>query len=165
MKDRASIEAAKFICNTGKIVHDRILKIQSEFFSSSENGAANVLSLGQLNAVKILAESGELTMNELAVRLSVSPPSASTMVDRLVEKGVFCREHSTKDRRKVVVRVSPEAAKIAEEIGKSTTQFFVELVDKIGLETAQKWCEVLSTVEAALTETPETQYPQKEKPA
>jgi DNA-binding MarR family transcriptional regulator len=151
----ATIEAARYICDTGKIVHDRIVKIQSLNFASSDEGTVTELSMSQLNAVKTLLECGELTMNELAEQLAVSPPSASAMVDRLVEKGVFCREHSTKDRRKVVVRISPEAVTVAEEIKSNMLRFFVELVEKIGVETAQKWCDVLSSVKSALAEEPD----------
>jgi DNA-binding MarR family transcriptional regulator len=95
-----------------------------------------------------------MTMSELADQLSVSPPSASVLVDRLVEKGILCREHSTTDRRKVVVRVSPEAEKIVEEIIANILQFFVDLVEKIGIETAQKWCDVLTHVTSVLSDEP-----------
>ncbi len=159
MKKDETIEKAQYICETGKVIHDRIVEIQSGYFSSSKNGKLNDLSITQLNAVKTLWDSGELTMSELADRLGVSPPSASVMVDRLVEKGIFCREHSTTDRRKVVVRVSPEAEKIAEEITSLIFQFFVDLVEQIGIENAQKWCDVLTRVKAALTDDPVVRIP------
>lgn len=152
MKKDTIIDKAQYICNTGKIIHDRIVKIQSAYFASSKNGTLNDLSITQLNAIKTLWDSGELTMSELADQLGISPPSASVLVDRLVEKGIFCREHSTKDRRKVVVRVSPEAEKIAEEITSRILQFFVDLVEQIGIDNAQKWCDVLTCVKSALSE-------------
>ena len=157
VKKDTTIEKAQYICDTGKIIHDRIVKIQSAYFASSKNGALNDLSITQLNAIKTLWDSGELNMSELADQLAVSPPSASVLVDRLVEKGIFCREHSTTDRRKVVVRVSPEAEKIAEEITSLILQFFVDLVEKIGIENAQKWCDVLTCVKSALSKEHETQ--------
>lgn len=156
MKNISTIETAQYICNTGKIIHDRIVKIQSTYFSASKNGVLSDLSITQLNAIKTLWDSGELTMSELADQLGVSPPSASVLVDRLVDKGIFCREHSTTDRRKVVVRVSPEAEKMAEEITSLIVQFFVDLVEKIGAETAQKWCDVLTCVKSAIAEEYET---------
>lgn len=155
MVNDETIEAARYICDTGKLVHDRIIKIQSLNLASSDEGTASELSVSQLNAVKTLLDCGELTMNELAERLAVTPPSASAMVDRLVEKGVVIREHSTQDRRKVVVRISPEAVKVAEEIKSRILHFFVELVEKIGFETAQKWCEVLSSVKDVLAQEPD----------
>ncbi len=159
MKKDETIDKAQYICETGKLIHDRIVKIQSAYFSSSKNGTLNDLSISQLNAIKTLWDSRELTMSELADQLAVSPPSASVMVDRLVEKGIFCREHSTTDRRKVVVRVSPEAEKIAEEITSLILQFFVDLVEQIGIETAQKWCDVLTRVKTALAEEPGARRP------
>jgi len=154
MNKDATIEAAQYICNTGRILHDRIVKIQSAYFTCNKNGQLNDLSITQLNAIKILWDCGEMTMSALADQLSVSPPSASVLVDRLVEKGILCREHSTEDRRKVVVRVSPEAEKIVEEIIDNILQFFVDLVEKIGIETAQKWCDVLTHVTSVLSEEP-----------
>lgn len=154
MKNDTTIEKAQYICNTGKIIHDRIVKIQSAYFASGKSGRLNDLSITQLNAIKVLWDSGEMTMSELADQLGVSPPSASVLVDRLVEKGILCREHSTTDRRKVVVRVSPEADKIAKEITSNILQFFVDLVEKIGIETAQKWCDVLTHVKSVLSEEP-----------
>jgi len=159
VKKDETIDKAQYICETGKLIHDRIVKIQSGYFSTSKNGTLNDLSITQLNAIKILWDSGELTMSELADQLAVSPPSASVLVDRLVEKGIFCREHSTKDRRKVVVRVSPEAEIIAEEITSLILRFFVDLVEQIGIETAQKWCDVLTRVKTALAEEPDTHVP------
>lgn len=159
MKNASTIQKAQYICNTGKIIHDRIVKIQSVYFASSQSGALNDLSITQLNAIKILWDSGEMTMSGLADLLGVSPPSASVLVDRLVEKGICCREHSTTDRRKVVVRISPEAEKIAEEITSNILQFFVDLVEKIGIETAQKWCDVLTHVKSVLSEDPDSRIP------
>ncbi len=152
MEKDTIIEAARYICETGRLVHDRIVKIQNNHLATCEGDGANELSMSQLHAVKTLYESGELTMNELAAQLSVSPPSASAMVDRLVEKGVVCREHSTEDRRKVVVRVSPEAVLMAEGIKSNIMQFFIELVDRIGIETARQWCDVLACVKTALSD-------------
>ncbi len=154
MNKAATIETAQYICNTGRIIHDRIVKIQSAYLAGNKNGQLNDLSITQLNAIKILWDRGEMTMSELADQLSVSPPSASVLVDRLVEKGILCREHSTTDRRKVVVRVSPEAEKVVEEIIANILQFFVDLVEKIGIETAQKWCDVLTHVTDVLSDEP-----------
>jgi DNA-binding MarR family transcriptional regulator len=152
MRNNATIEMARYIFTTGKLIHDRIIKIQSQYLASFEKSPFQELSISQLHAIRIVRESGELSMSELAEQMAVSPPSASAMVDRLVEKGVLCREHSTQDRRKVVVRISPEAVKKAEEIEQRIMQLFVDLVGKIGSETAQKWCDVLSRVKSALPE-------------
>lgn len=152
MTTDSTIDKARYIFSTGKLIHDRIIKIQNQCLATCEEGECHEMSVSQLHMLRIVRQSGELTMSELAERMEVSPPSASAMVDRLVEKGVLSREHSTQDRRKVVVRVSPEAVIKAESIEANIMQLFIDLVDKLGPETAQKWCDVLACVKIALSE-------------
>ena len=146
------IEQARYIFTTGKVIHDQILKIQSSYLASCGTGTMDDLSLTQLHVLRIVRGCSEISMSALADRLGVSPPSVSAMVDRLVEKGVLCREHSTEDRRKVMVRISPDAIEKAEAIEASILQLFVDLVEKIGFENAQKWCEVLARVKEVLAD-------------
>lgn len=155
--DATVVEKARYIFTTGKIIHDRIIKIQSQCRACGEDGVCSELSMGQLHAIRIVRESGELTMSELAGRMAVSPPAASVMVDRLVEKGLLSRKHSTKDRRKVVVCITPEAVHKAEVIESKIMALFVELVDRIGPETTKKWCDVLEHVKSVLVDAPDSQ--------
>ena len=74
------------------------------------------------------------------------------MVDRLEDKGLLHRERSMEDRRKVVVRLSEEAAAQAERMEGAVLAAFLDLVEKVGPETAEKWCEVLERVEQVLSE-------------
>jgi DNA-binding MarR family transcriptional regulator len=76
------------------------------------------------------------------------------MVDRLVEKGLLSREPSRKDRRKVLVSVSPEALKKIDTIEETILHSFVDLVEKIGPKTAQMWCQVLKKVRETQEEGP-----------
>ena len=152
MQNEAAIKQARYIFTNGKLIHDRIMQIQNRYLASCDDDRISDLSISQLHVVRIVWENAELSMRELADLMAVSPPSASAMVDRLVEKNVLCREHSTRDRRKVVVQVSPQALEKAQAMETSIINLFVELVQKIGPETAQKWCEVLEDVKAVLAE-------------
>lgn len=145
-------EQARYIFTTGKIIHDRILRIQSNQLASGSCEAFGELSVSQVHVIRLVRKHGTLAMSELAELLGVSPPSASTMVDRLVDKGVLSREHSTEDRRKVVVRISPEAVKKIESIETSILQLFEGLVEKLGPETTRQWCHVLKHINAVLSE-------------
>jgi DNA-binding MarR family transcriptional regulator len=143
---------ARYIFTTGKVIHDRILKIQSNQLASDNCGDFGELSVSQLHVIRLIRKHGALAMSELAGLLGVSPPSASTMVDRLVEKGVLSREHSTEDRRKVVVRISPESAKNIESVEGTILQLFEDLVEKLGPETTRQWCRVLKHINAVLSD-------------
>jgi DNA-binding MarR family transcriptional regulator len=65
------------------------------------------LTFPQYNALMAVRDAGEVSVKHLAERLQVSPPSASTMVDRLVEMGLLERQPNPNDRRSVLIRLSP----------------------------------------------------------
>ncbi len=138
---------AKYIFDTGRMIQENVLRIQACCLAEEGRKAGfDELSMAQLHAVKTTRREGEVTITRLAELLGVSAPSASTMVDRLVEKGILSRERSEEDRRKVVVRVSPDAVKDLEKVETAILKKFEDIVSKIGGETARKWCEALEKV-------------------
>jgi len=136
----------------GRLIHDRVSQVFSEMIAQSGDEALTELSVNQLHTIKAIAGAEEVTITELANIMGVSPPSASVMVDRLKEKGIIVRERSRKDRRKVVVRLTDKVCEQMNRVHQGIFDSFIELVEKIGPETARKWCEVLSAVKAVLEE-------------
>ena len=89
-----------------------------------------------------IAEREELSLKDLADTLQVSPPSASAMVDRLVEMGLLVREQSTIDRREVRIRLT-EAGKVHfDEMEAQILEYFAELLTKLGPAYSAQWCDV-----------------------
>ena len=151
MPETREWEQARYIYNTGRLIHDEIDRVVMAHLLASPAGKAyGDLSLSQLRAVMLIEKSGSLSMSQLAEQMRVSPPSASAMVDRLVEKGLLVREHSTQDRRKVVVAISPRVSHNCTEIEKTLLTFFVNLVRGMGPETAERWCDVLAKIKNEL---------------
>lgn len=151
MTENETLAQARYIFTTGKIIRDHIFRVQSSHLAAcGKSEALGELSIPQYHTIMVVRMWGQITMTELSAQLGVSPPSASAMVDRLVGKGILIREHSREDRRKVVVRISPEALKDIEALEDNILRSFVELVEKIGPETARKWCEVLERVKSVL---------------
>lgn len=153
MQENKTLEQARFILSTGKMVHDRVNRIISEHMINCDScEQLRDLSITQLHAIMKIKYSGQVNMTELAEMMDVSPPSASAMVDRLVERGLLVREHSTEDRRKVVVKISPGAMENSREIENTLLTFFVSIVEKIGPETTQQWCDVLAKIKSVIAE-------------
>ena len=50
---------------------------------------------------------GECTMSQLAQEIVLSMSSATMIVDKLVQKKIVSREHSSADRRVVMIRLTP----------------------------------------------------------
>jgi DNA-binding MarR family transcriptional regulator len=82
------------------------------------------LSMAQLHVLATLHERGEMTVGALADALSIAAPSASTLADRLVERGLVARERSEGDRRTVRLSLSPTGERLTEQMhGLGAEQF------------------------------------------
>jgi DNA-binding MarR family transcriptional regulator len=151
MSNSKKLEQARFIAKTGRKLKDHIFSIQSGLHNGQPSGPKEELSMAQVQMLMALHASGGSTISSIAQQLKVSSPSASCMVDRLEDKGILYRERSSEDRRKVVVRLSSKAAAKAKQMETAVLAAFLELVEKVGPETAEKWCEVLERVDQVLS--------------
>jgi DNA-binding MarR family transcriptional regulator len=70
------------------------------------------LTFAQARALFMLAARKELTVSQLAKLLGVGNPTASILVQQLVERGLVTRAEHPSDRRHTIVRLSPEGAEI-----------------------------------------------------
>lgn len=69
-----------------------------------------------LRCLEIIAEAGTVSPSQLAAALGLTTGSVTTMVDRLVAQGYVARSPDPSDRRKIAVRMTPEAARMAAEV-------------------------------------------------
>ena len=64
------------------------------------------LTFAQAKALILLAANKALTVSQLGRLLSVGNPTASTLVQQLVERGLVTRTENESDRRQTLVRLS-----------------------------------------------------------
>jgi DNA-binding MarR family transcriptional regulator len=76
------------------------------------------LTFAQARALFMLAARKELTVSQLAKLLDVGNPTASILVQQLVERGLVTRTEHETDRRHTIIRLSPKG----EEIGAGRRQ-------------------------------------------
>ncbi len=158
MEEQEKIERARYIATTGKMVYERIIRIQAEHLSQPCGAEAfQDLSMHQFNAVLAVQRHEPVSITELSHLLGVSPPSASNMVERLVEKGILRREPSPEDRRKVVISVAPAVVEEIRHVEESVLGLFISLVEQLGPETSRKWCEVLAAIKKVIEADVETE--------
>ena len=70
------------------------------------------LTFAQARALFILAARKELTVSQLAKLLGVGNPTASILVQQLVERGLVSRTEHPSDRRNTIISLSPKGAEI-----------------------------------------------------
>lgn len=80
-----------------------------------QNAAAGITP-SQLAVLSTLDRHGPMGLGELAAHEGIQPPSASRMVDNLLEAGLVSREASASDRRAVVVKLTGRGRRRVEDI-------------------------------------------------
>jgi MarR family transcriptional regulator, organic hydroperoxide resistance regulator len=68
------------------------------------------LTMGQLRTLMALAADGPMTVSALAETLAISKPTASILIDRLVQAGDADRSEDKGDRRRTQVALTPAGA-------------------------------------------------------
>ena len=74
------------------------------------------------------------------------------MVDRLVEFGMATRRNSELDRREVRVAMTDEGEKTVAVLEGELLESLTEIMDKIGPDYAQRWCDVYERIQQYLDE-------------
>lgn len=97
---------------------DTVVKAYMDLFMTMQFNAVShwlmlELTFAQARALFMLAARKELTVSQLAKLLDVGKPTASILVQQLVERELVTRTEHEADRRHTIIRLSPKG----EEIG------------------------------------------------
>jgi DNA-binding MarR family transcriptional regulator len=146
-------EQARYIFTNGRAIRDFVDRNVAQLLAAEGNrSVCGELSVNQMHALMLIQKRGKVSISELANLMGVSAPSASAMVDRMVEKGALTRAPSVKDRRRMNVRIAPAVQEDFERVNDVLLAAFERLVEKAGSETARMWCEVLERIKRVLDE-------------
>jgi DNA-binding MarR family transcriptional regulator len=83
-----------------------------------DHAVANYVRLDRTayRCLDILDQEGPMTAGRLAERARLSPGAMTALLDRLEQRGFARRTRDTKDRRRVLVEVTPELRQMAAEL-------------------------------------------------
>lgn len=74
------------------------------------------LSMAQIQVMMHLAQHGSVPMGDLATGIGTSFSALTELVDRLEERGMVERVRSTRDRRQIMVQLTPHRAALAAQV-------------------------------------------------
>ncbi len=94
------------------VVHSYMDLFMTMQFTSVSHWLMLELSFAQTRALFMLAARNQLTVSELARLLGVGNPTASILVQQLVDRGLVMRSESPTDRRQTILRLSPKGLEI-----------------------------------------------------
>ncbi len=125
---------------------------QPEFPDSS-------LTMAQMRVLMLLSVVGEARMSDLAPKLGISLSTLSSLVERLVEADLAKRREDERDRRNVLVSLTPSGANVLEnlqELGARQLRELLNHLDEIELRAVNDAIDLLVTATRRLTAAPAT---------
>ena len=96
------------------------------------------LTGAQADALTVLRQAGPLSLGELGELLIAEAGHPSRLVDRLVEAGLVERQPAKKDRRRIVLSLTPEGRRLekrAESMRQVQLDFFRQLLGRRDLSS------------------------------
>lgn len=86
------------------------------------------LTFNQYLALMIVREMKECSVNELANKMKIAQSTASQLIDRLVKSGFVHRDVHSKDRRKIVVKLSKTGKEILDKRTKALKESYKKIL-------------------------------------
>jgi DNA-binding MarR family transcriptional regulator len=108
-------------------------------------------SPAQLHMLGLLNELGPTTVSHLATLLGTTPPSASAMVDRMVDTGLVVRERNEDDRRVVTVSLGPGGKDALEAALGGRREMLERVLSQLDDEELRTTLRVMARLEEAIT--------------
>lgn len=129
---------------------DFILFSQREFLLnlSRELNRDNI-SFAQFFLLSYLASSKELTMTDIARKMSHSTAAATGLVDRLEKLGYMERTHAIDDRRKVMVRVTSKGIELVSRLRNELQSQIADAMTETSTNDAMSFMSSYSTLDSA----------------
>ncbi|HWO36818.1 MAG TPA: MarR family transcriptional regulator [Candidatus Acidoferrum sp.] len=110
------------------------------------------ISSTQYNVLRILRGSPEgLPCGEIASRMITRDPDITRLLDRLEKRGLISRCRQTKDRRMVVVRITPEGLKLLARLDEPVQEGHQRQLGHLGPDRLLALTELLHAARAAVS--------------
>lgn len=91
-------------------------------------GGSAALSVPQFRSLSYLRRHPGASLSDLAEHLGITAPSASTMVERLVQSGYVDRVPDPAERRRALITLTPAGAELYQSAREATRERVVELL-------------------------------------
>jgi DNA-binding MarR family transcriptional regulator len=122
-------------------VIDGIIEAQQSIIRAIGASAPSVwmeidLSMAQLKTLMTLYNNGALPIGQIAEMLGIGQPTASHLVDRLVQTQLVLRTEDPLDRRRTLAQLAPAGQELAERINQvrfGTLRRWLALLDDAAL--------------------------------
>lgn len=104
----------------------------------------------QTQAVFKISRISPCTLSDVSKTLMISKSSASTLVERLVVKGVLERKQDPDNRRRVLITVAKQAQKFQKTIEQELVKELEKIAKNMSKENFKKWVDSNEAIDKAI---------------
>ena len=115
---------------------------------------SGALTASQLSALANLDEHGPLRLRDLAQHEGVRPPTATRLVDPLVERGLVARHSDPDDARGTLISLTDAGRALLRQVRDDRTADLAEALTRLPAEQAAQLRAAVPLLEALLAEMP-----------
>ena len=99
---------------------------------------------GEKFALQMIAmHNGSITPSEISRIAGTTPARIAAELNNLEHKGLITREIDSSNRRRILVHLTPEGIKSADEFHREVVQIAVELLSQLGEQDAREYVRIL----------------------
>ncbi|MCL5438757.1 MAG: MarR family transcriptional regulator [Patescibacteria group bacterium] len=105
-------------------IHNKLIEVVFKISrlargSMNFNSTSSHLTFLQLQTLSFLKKKGRSQMGEIADEFSITMPTATTLLDKLADMKLVSREEDLRDRRMVIISLTPFGIKLFREAMKT----------------------------------------------
>ncbi|MFT4184114.1 MAG: homoprotocatechuate degradation operon regulator HpaR [Rhizobium sp.] len=105
--------------------------------------AAHDVTEQQWRVIRVLSEAGTLDASEVADKASILAPSLTRMIRSLEERGFITRHKDKTDGRRVLLRVTPAARMVIEDVMPESRKVYDDIGARFGPERVEQLLDML----------------------
>lgn len=119
-------------------------KLNYQFKSNRLSDFQKNLTMGEQQVIMVLSENNNtpMAMKDMASELGISASTLTSIVDRLVERGLVKRDTDEKDRRKIQISLTKEG----ESLYKHIAEFRIKVLEPIFKSLTPQEIEALKSI-------------------
>ncbi len=125
----------------------------------SLGAAAEETTIAQYRTLVVLASRGPHRLVDLAGALGVAPSTAGRMCDRLVRKQLIRRHRARKDRRTVLVSITPAGRGVVDDATDRRRVFITDILRVLSADEQAAVADAMGVFAASAGEVPDSEWP------
>ena len=118
-----------------------------KLFKSKMKGFSHItLSITEVGTLHYINENGQVTMKELSKFLGITPPSTTTLVDKMIKLKILKRSFHKEDRRNVILSFTDSGKEMFEKARNEKIKIMKNILSCLNEKERLELCRIFNKI-------------------